>query len=75
MINTTVVNVRYAIVNHPKMWSDFKVYPNGIVEEWKVSDDNVDGWWSYYDEYEHYYNEIKQAGLKALEEDNEKHDN
>lgn len=67
MIKTEVVNIRYALVNHPKLWSSFRVNPDGSVLEWKVSDENVDGWWSWYDECDHYYDEIKQAGLEVLE--------
>jgi phosphosulfolactate synthase (CoM biosynthesis protein A) len=66
-IKAKVIKDIYARVYHPKSWRDFKVYSTGIVEQWIVSDDNVDGFWSYYDSYEPYYEEIRQAGLKALE--------
>jgi hypothetical protein len=33
------------------------------------SDDNIDGWWSSCDECDPYYEEIKQSGLEALEND------
>ncbi len=69
IINTKVVNIRYAIVNHTKLWADFRVYPDGRVLKWKVSDDNIDGWWSSCDECDPYYEEIKQSGLEALEND------
>jgi len=69
MITTKIVNIRYALVSHPYWWCDFRVYPDGGVQVWKVSDYNVDGWWSEYDEYEPNYDEIKQAGLEALKND------
>jgi hypothetical protein len=69
MIKSKVVNIRYATVQHPKFWDDFRVSPDGRVLKWKVSDDNIDGWWSSYDECDPYYEEIKQSGLEALEND------
>ena len=69
MITSKVVNIRYAIVYHPKLWTDFRVNPDGRVLEWKDSDDNIDGWWSWCDECDPYYEEIKQSGLEALEND------
>jgi hypothetical protein len=30
---------------------------------------NIDGWWSRYTDCEDYYEEVKQAGLEALEND------
>jgi len=69
MIAAKVVTIRYATVQHPKFWDDFRVYPNGDVYIWKVSDYNIDGWWSRYTDCEDYYEEVKQAGLEALEND------
>lgn len=69
MITAKVTSIRFATVHHPKSWYDFRVYPNGDVYMWKVSDDNVEGWWSCYTDCEDYFEEIQQAGLEALEND------
>ena len=44
------------------------MFPNGHVEKWAVTDDNVDGFWSYMSEFDNGYDEIKAAGLAVLKE-------
>ena len=45
---------------------DYKVWENGAVEKWVVSDDNVDGFWSCMSDCDYGYDEIKEAGLQVL---------
>lgn len=69
MISAKKVVVVYADVTY-NGW-DYKVYPSGVVEKWAVSDDNVDGFWSWMSEYDNGYDEIKAAGLEVLRCTNE----
>lgn len=56
-MKTKVVVKRYAVVEDG-IW-EYRVHENGDMERW---DDEL-GWMEYYDE-----DEVKEAGMKALEE-------
>ena len=54
----------YALVDHD--FDQYKVYPNGYVEKWSVSDLNVDGTWIRQDESDATFLEVQAAGLGVL---------
>ena len=63
-ISAKKVEVVYAEVSC-NGW-DFRVHPNGVVEEWIVDDENYNGYWSCMSDCEDCYDEIKKAGLAVL---------
>lgn len=56
--------VTYAIVEDPKTWREFRVWPDGAVGIWKCYDDHWD--WYPYESCENDYDEIRAIGLEAL---------
>lgn len=65
MIYAEKVVVIYAQVCY-NGW-DYKVWPDGQVEQWVVNDDNIEGFWSWMSDCDNGYDEIKKAGLAVLE--------
>ena len=56
----------YAEVYSRSMGADFRVWPQGRVEIWKVSDENIEGYWDTYPDYEDCYEEILAAGMDVF---------
>ena len=55
--------ITYASVSIPRVWMDFRVWENGVVEKWVPAE--TSGWETYF-AWEEYYDEVKQAGLEVL---------
>ena len=70
MITATKKVITYAEVFVPGVWCDFRVWSNGKVEFWNTSDENVMGYWEDYCDSGDHYDEIKNAGLSVLTENN-----
>lgn len=48
---------------------EYKVWPNHNVEKWVVTDDNVDGVWSWMSPYDDGYEDVLNAGLDVLNDE------
>ena len=66
MIKATKKIITYAEVFVPGVWCDFRVWPDGTVEYWNTTNENVNGYWEEYYDTSEKYDEIKSVGLSAL---------
>lgn len=65
-IKAEKVVLTYARVEIPSRWIECRVWADGTVEEWMLSPSGETWEWQRYDEDKDFYEEIKKAGLEAL---------